>query len=263
MDAVYPHHQMQPVATLQALFFKPAQGALVEPTDQLMLKRGYGIVGDANAQVGSPRQVLFAGTPSLQAFGLQPGDLQENLLLDVAVESLESGTVLQLGETARVRLMFLCEPCASLERLKPGLLRKINGKRGMLGLVVADGTVQQGDPVWVMGDRFPAIPETTRGKFEDFVARIPPGKVVPTKALLLALGLTTSYARAIPTLLKKSDPSLPVHRIVAADGRLFTQHLPDQRADLAAEGVIMEGDRVSAAQFWEAEFFHLLDPYNN
>ncbi|MEO1146787.1 MAG: MGMT family protein [Cyanobacteria bacterium J06638_22] len=251
---------MQPVATLQALFYKPAQGVLVEPTDQLMLKRGYGIVGDANAQVGSPRQVLFAGTPSLQAFGLQPGDLQENLLLDVTVESLESGTVLQLGETARVRLMFLCEPCASLERLKPGLSRKINGKRGMLGLVVADGTVQQGDPVWVLGDRFPAIPETTRGKFEDFVARIPPGKVVPTKALLLALGLTTSYARVIPTLLKKSDPSLPVHRIVAADGRLFTQHLPEQRAVLAAEGVIVEGDRVSAAQFWEAEFFHLLDP---
>ncbi|MBE9101715.1 MGMT family protein [Vacuolonema iberomarrocanum] len=251
---------MQPVATLQALFYKPAQGAWVEPTDQLVLKRGCGIVGDANAQVGSPRQVLFAGTPSLQAFGLQPGDLQENLLLDVAVESLESGTVLQLGATARVRLMFLCEPCASLERLKPGLSCKIHGKRGMLGLVVADGTVRLGDPVWMVGDRFPVIPETTRGKFAEFVARIPPGKVVPTKNLLLALGLTTSYARTIPTMLKKSDPTLPVHRIVAADGRLFTQHLPDQRAVLLAEGVAIAGDRVNAAHFWEAESFHLLDP---
>jgi|GEM_PF-143147 len=255
-----PLAPMQLVATVQHLFFKPAHGIPVQPTDQLHFRRGYGIEQDASAQAGSPRQVLFAGNPALQAFGLNPGDLQENVLLDVAVEDFASGMVLQLGDTAQIRLMFLCEPCASLERLKPGLSRKINGKRGMLGLVVADGVVRQGDPVWGVGDRFPIIPETTRGKFEEFVARIPPGKVVSSKSLLMALGLTSSYARAIPTMLKKSAPGLPVHRIVTADGGLFSQHLPHQAATLLAEAVVLEGDRVHSAHFWDAQHFHLLDP---
>lgn len=251
---------MQQIATVQQLFFKPAHGIPVEPVEQLVLQRGYGIVDDASAQAGSPRQVLFAGTPALQAFGLQPGNLQENVLLDMAIEELASGTVLQLGETAQVRLMFLCEPCASLERLQPGLSRRINGKRGMLGLVIADGTVRRGDPVGGLGDRFPAIPETTRGKFEEFVARIPPGKVVTSKDLLLALGLTASYARAIPTMLKKSAAGLPVHRVVAADGGLLLRHLPQQAAALVAEAVAVEGDRVHSAHFWAAQHFHRLDP---
>jgi len=172
------------------------------------MQRGYGIVGDASAQVGSPRQVLLAGMPALKQFGLQPGDLQENLLLDQAVEAFESGMVLAIGATAQLRLMFLCEPCASLERVKPGLSRKINGKRGMLAMVVQDGTIHPGDPVQVLSHRFPAIPEQTRGKFEEFVVRIPPGRVVRSSDLLLALGMTPSYARAIPTWLKKSTASL-------------------------------------------------------
>ncbi|MBD1913054.1 MULTISPECIES: MOSC domain-containing protein [unclassified Leptolyngbya] len=240
------------------LFRKSAPGALVEPCDSLTLQRGYGIAGDASARVGNPRQVLLAGQPTLHQFGLQPGDLQENILVDAAVESFESGTVLAIGKTAQLRLMFLCEPCASLERLKPGLSRKIAGKRGFLAMVVQDGTIRPGDIIRAYPRCFSVIPESTRGKFEEFVARIPPGYVVDTPNLLLALGMTPSYARAIPTWLKKSA-HLPVHRIVAANHTLLTRHIPDQADALVAEGVTVEGDRISPQFLWPPEFFHVVE----
>jgi len=249
---------LQQSSTVTHLFYKPAPGAGVEPCDRLILKRGWGIVGDASAQVGSPRQVLLAGMPALQSYGLNPGDLQENVLLDGMVESFPSGTLLAIGATAQLRVMFLCEPCASLERVKPGLSRKIKGKRGLLAMVVHDGVVGVGDRIQVLPQRYPAIPEQTRGKFEEFVARIPSGCVVRTSDLLIALGMTASYARAIPTWLKKSDPALPVHRIVAADGGLLTRHVPHQAEGLAAEGVLVKGDRVGPEFSWPREFFHAL-----
>ena len=124
-------------------------------------------------------------------------------------------------------------------------------------MVVQDGIIHPGDPIRAYSQRFPAIPESTRGKFEEFVARIPSGYVVATSDLLLALGMTTSYARAIPTWLKKSA-HLPVHRIVAADRTLLSRHLPHQATALAAEGVELEGDRIPSQFFWPPQFFHSL-----
>ncbi|MGG6295544.1 MOSC domain-containing protein [Leptolyngbya sp. AN02str] len=244
--------------SVAGLFIKRAHGQGVEPASELVLKRGLGIEGDAHAIIGSPRQVLMASAPALSMFGLPPGAIQENLLLDSWVETLPSGTVVQVGDRAQIRITFLCEPCSNLNRIQPGLAKDLIGKRGMLGMVVQDGLVRPGDRVVPLPFRLPFIPETTRGKFEEFVARIPSGHVVRTKALLMALGLTQSYARAIPTMLKKSDPSLPVHRIVAADGSLLTQHLPHQAIALQSEGVVFVDGRVSEVYNWNPAEFHSL-----
>jgi alkylated DNA nucleotide flippase Atl1 len=209
--------------------------------------------------IGSPRQVLFASLPALTEFGLAPGAVQENLLLSDWVETLPSGAVVQLGAQAQVRLTFLCEPCASLERLKPGLSRQIHGKRGMLGMVVRDGVVCPGDEVRMLPLCLPALSDKPSDRLNEFVARIPLGRIVRTRDLLLALGLTPSYARAIPALLKKS-PHLPVHRIVAADGDLLSRHTPNQEALLAAEGVAVAAGRVEPAFSWNPMEFHDLGP---
>jgi alkylated DNA nucleotide flippase Atl1 len=237
------------------LFQKRHSGDRVEPVDRLTLVQGKGILDDVSAQIGSPRQVLFTGLPVLQQFGLEPGTLQENIVLDETVEQFQSGQVLQLGADALVRLTFLCEPCASLEKVQPGLTRRLRGKRGFLGMVVRDGVVQVGDRVQLTDYQFPVIPETNRERFAEFVARIPQGKVVDTKNLLLALGQTASYARAIPGQIRRS-PDSPVHRLVTADHRLFTNHLPDQRQRLEQEGVILEGDRVPTQYHWHPQNFH-------
>lgn len=248
-------------STLQILqlFAKSASGQPPAPCDRLMLRRGMGIEGDVHARAGSPRQVLLASTPVLEAFGLRPGDLRENILLDGGVEELVSGQVLQLGEAAQVRIMGDCEPCAYLNTLQPGLAKRINGQRGMLAMVIGDGVVRVGDQAVVLSQTFPAIPNDTRGKLREFVARIPPGRVVRTTELLVALGLTASHYRAIPVLLKKADAGLPVHRVVGAGGRLLTQHLPEQATQLAAEQVQIEQGTVLTEFYWEPEQFHALD----
>lgn len=241
---------------VMGLFFKRVGDQAVRPTAELRLQRGRGVAGEAHERAGSPRQVLIASLPYLQALGLEPGALQENIVVTGVVEELSSGQVLQLGDSAQVRLTFLCEPCAYLEEVQPGLVKRSKGKRGMLGMVLSDGLVRQGDTVTVLPERFPVLSDRVGDRFTEFVSRIPPGKVVRTTELLLALGLTSGYYRAIPMYLKKAAADVPIHRIVATDSSLLSRHIPAQMQRLQAEGVEVLNQRVSALYYWESLYFH-------
>jgi len=240
------------------LLTKQQRGGPVVARDRLMLQRGYGIEGDRSSTAGSPRQVLWVSASALAEFNLKPGDLQENFLLDTSIEALNSGQVLQIGRSALVRLTYLCEPCSYLNTLKPGLAHQIQGKRGQLGMVIRDGLVRLGDRVTLTNHQFPVLPDDVRGRFTEFVARIPPGKVVRTDALLLALGLTRGYYRAIPRLMKTAAIDLPVHRIITIDGSLMTNHLPNQAQTLQQEGVEIINYQVSSDYCWRSIDFHEL-----
>ncbi len=246
------------VSQVIGLFVKRAHGLAADPCDRLFLQRGQGIVDDVNALVGSPRQVLLSSAPALSELDLPPGSLGENIVCDRWVEALPSGTLLQIGASAQLRLTFLCEPCAFLERIRPGLMRQSKGKRGMLALVVRDGPVCLGDTLTVIGRPFSPLSEIAKDRFREFVARIPPGKVVTTADLIIALGVTPSYHRVFPILLKKAALDLPVHRIVGTEGRLLTRHLPDQAARLHEDGVAIHDDRVSPDYYWSRAEFHAL-----
>jgi alkylated DNA nucleotide flippase Atl1 len=228
---------------------------------QLTLKRGYGVEGDRNAWAGSPRQVLIVSQPTLTEFDLKPGDLYENILVDAPIADLVSGQVIQIGE-ALIRPTFLCEPCAYLETIRKGLSRQIKGKRGLLGMVARSGTIAVGDQVIPTSYRLPFLAEDAKSRFFEFVARIPAGKVVTTADLVLALGVARTYYRVLPTFIKKAPTDLPVHRIVAIDGSLFSRYIPDQAERLADEGVEAVAGKVGNRHRWRPENFHdlTLDP---
>jgi len=240
---------------VEQLFIKTQFGVPLEPRSSLILSRGFGIEGDRNAQVGSPRQVLLVSRPVLDAFALSSGDLRENILLDGAVEQFTSGQVLQIGGDAQIRLTYWCEPCALLDHIRPGLARSLRGQRGFLGVVTQSGKIAIGDQVQMANHCFSALPDVNRDRFAAFVARIPAGRVVRTSDLLLALGWTPGFYRAIPTFIKKAAPSLTVHRIVTVDGALLKKYMPDQAQQLEAEGVNVSDGRVGSAWFWAAEHF--------
>lgn len=221
----------------------------------LQLLQGCGIQGDRNAQVGSPRQVLLVDQPTLQAFGLQPGDLQENILIDAGIEAIASGQILQIG-AALIRPTFLCEPCAYLETLQKGLAKRIKGRRGWLGMVVRGGAIAPGNPVTPTPYRLPPLTNDAKGRFHEFVSRIPTGKVVTTADLILALGVSNAHYRTIPALIKKAPSELPVHRIVAIDRRLLTRHIPNQAERLATEGVELQSGQIGDRDRWQPEHFH-------
>jgi len=239
------------------LFIKAQRDRSMTEYQQLTLQQGYGIKDDLNACIGSPRQVLIVGQPTLDEFGLNPGDLYENILVDAPVEHLTSGQLLQIGAVL-IRPTFLCEPCSFLETLRKGLTRQIKGKRGLLGMVVKSGTIAVGDQVCQTPYRLPPLAEDAKSRFYEFVARIPTRKVVTTADLILALGVAKAYYRVIPTLIKKAPADLPVHRIVAIDGSLFTRYIPTQAEQLASEGVEVESGRINFDDRWKPEYFYEL-----
>ncbi len=95
-----------------------------------------------------------------QGYSLGPGQLGENVTthgLDLL--GLSRGTRLRLGTQAVVEVTGLRNPCAQIEAFRPGLLaavldRAADGsvlrKTGVMGIVLADGTVRPGDPISVV-----------------------------------------------------------------------------------------------------------------
>lgn len=227
--------------------------------ERVVVVAGRGLEGDRHAQLGSPRQVLLVGEQVLQDFQLPPGALGENLLLSGDLGEFASGQLWQVGPAVCLRLMFRCEPCRWLNRLQPDLARRIGPRRGWLASVMTGGEVRRGDRLARSPGQGPGLSDRPRERFAEFVARIPSGRVVRTPALLLALGVSPAYSRVLPSYLQRADPALPCHRLVRAEGRLFSRYLPHQADCLRAEGVRVAGDRVvDRTRDWEPAWFHAL-----
>jgi len=126
-------------------------------------------------------------------------------------------------------------------------------------MVVTNGVMTVGDLVVSTPFRLPALPLEVKGRFHEFVARIPAGKVVSTANLIQAMGVADAYYRTLPILIKKAPADLPVHRIVAIDGTLLTHHIPDQATLLKNERIEWLGGRVHPDYYWQPDQFHPLD----
>ncbi|MDP9020944.1 MAG: hypothetical protein M3N25_09120, partial [Actinomycetota bacterium] len=136
------HDQDGPVpggaGSVVAVFVKPRKGEPVVPAARLQCVEGVGIAGDANAAAGSPRQVLLVSGEAAAGLGLGPGALWENVTTTgLDVDGLEAGTRLQIGTSAVVSITGVCEPCRVIRRATGVPLRRLVGRRGVLGRVVA------------------------------------------------------------------------------------------------------------------------------
>lgn len=99
-----------------------------------------------------------------QGFAVRPGELGENVTTrGVDLLGLSTGTRLRVGEAVLV-VTGLRNPCAQIERFRPGLLAAVldrapDGtlirKAGVMAVVVAGGLIRPGDSIAV--DR-PAVP---------------------------------------------------------------------------------------------------------
>src|SRR5689334_2592313 len=102
------------------------------PADAVRALADHGLDGDKHADRFSPRQLLLASASAYADFALPAHALGENLLIDLDTAQLASGTVLQIGAEARLRLMFQCEPCGTLDGFQAGLSSRIGRRRGVL-----------------------------------------------------------------------------------------------------------------------------------
>jgi MOSC domain-containing protein YiiM len=136
--------------SVAAVFVKPRKGEAVVPAASLECIGGLGIAGDANAAAGSLRQVLLVSAEAAAGLGLASGALWENITTTgLDVDRLEPGTHLRIGADVVVALTEACQPCRVIRRATGVPLRRLVGRRGVLGQVVAGGSVAPGDEVGV------------------------------------------------------------------------------------------------------------------
>lgn len=174
-------------ATVAAVSCSAPHAFSKAPRDTIRLVAGLGVDGDAH--LGETVQHLSRVArdptrPNLRqvhlmhgelhdelvshGFAVGPGDLGENVTtrgLDLL--SLPSGSILQLGPIARVRVTGLRNPCLQLDRFQDGLLKAVLNhddegrlvrKAGVMGIVLVGGEVRPGDRIDVELPPGPAQP---------------------------------------------------------------------------------------------------------
>lgn len=138
---------------------------------------------------------------TLDRFNLLPGQLRENIIIEGGdIHSLDSGTVIKIGDV-RVRLTYHCEPCGRIKEYVS--IKKILHQRGYLGSFLDEGTIQVGDVLTLTNERLEKIPYDLKERIRWYLNK--QDKAVTIKKLAYDIGLSPSYYRAIPNMLKKME----------------------------------------------------------
>lgn len=207
------------MSSVGGLAWRPARGQPPLAADSLRLLADVGIAGDLHADARSPRQLLLASSQAYEDLGLPPHALRENLLLDFDTACLGSGTVLQVGEQVRLRVMFQCEACGQLDAMAPRLAQRIGNRRGVLARVLKGGVVQRGDPVRALGLLEAAWSDDWRARVRQVLDAMPDGSVIEYRQLARLAGIQSTYCRAFPRLLAGLGPRYAA-QAVAANSRV-------------------------------------------
>jgi MOSC domain-containing protein YiiM len=135
------------VANVSALFTSPGRGSAASmPHDRVQAIAGSGFEGCAHANPPK-REVLFVSKQHLDALGLEPGAIRENLTISgVDVHEWPVGQQVRVGQ-ALFEITMVCDPCHKMDALRDGLRAELEDKRGMLARVVEGGDVAVGDAV--------------------------------------------------------------------------------------------------------------------
>lgn len=122
----------------------------MQPVDPAKLVADYGLEGCNHARAGSRRQVLLIEEETLDALGLAPSAVKENITTrGIDLSSLPVDTRLQLGDEVELWITGPCRPCGLMDEIRPGLQDEIRGRRGVLAWVKRGGEVRVGDKIVV------------------------------------------------------------------------------------------------------------------
>lgn len=135
------------MATVVGLFVSPARGSgRSEPRERVRAIENEGLEGCAHANPPR-REVLLASKEHLDAVGVEPGAIRENVTVDgVDVHEWPVGQRVRVGD-ALLEITMVCDPCSRMDELRPGLRAEIDGRRGMLAHIVETGDIALGDDV--------------------------------------------------------------------------------------------------------------------
>ncbi len=144
--------------------------------EAIALRVGVGVEGDAHAGATVKHRSRVAKNPNqpnlrqvhlihaelhdelrTAGFDVAAGQMGENITTKgIDLLNLPAGTFLQLGDHAIIKITGLRNPCLQLEQIQSGLMAAVLDrddqgnlvrKAGVMGVVVAGGSVQPGDPI--------------------------------------------------------------------------------------------------------------------
>ena len=135
------------MATISGIWTSPARkSARMDGHERRQAIAGHGLDGCAHANPPK-REVLFASRDHLDAVGVDPGAIRENLTVDgTDVQQWPVGQRLRAGE-AVFEITMVCDPCHRMDELRQGLRAELEDRRGMLARVVETGEVALGDEI--------------------------------------------------------------------------------------------------------------------
>lgn len=147
-------------------------------TDRIVLLKGLGVEGDAHLGEKVKHRSRVAkdsSQPNLRqvhllhaelfdelakkGFNIQAGEIGENITTQgIDLLSLSKGTILKIGESVKIEVTGLRNPCKQLDSLQKGLMKAVldqdqDGslirKAGIMGIVVEGGDVLVGSKIVV------------------------------------------------------------------------------------------------------------------
>jgi len=135
------------MATVAGLFVSPARGSgRFEPRERVQAIESQGFEGCAHANPPR-REVLLASKEHLDALGVEPGAIRENVTVEgTDVHDWPVGQRVKVGG-ALLEITMVCDPCHRMDELRAGLRSELDGKRGMLAHVVEGGEIALGDAI--------------------------------------------------------------------------------------------------------------------
>ena len=124
------------------------KGTPSDPVQEATALSGKGLDGDRSCSADNVRQVLFMDKETLDRMDLQPGQIKENITTNgIDMSQAKAGQVFFVGDAVTMEVVGECEPCGKMDAIRPGLREGLNGKRGMLAMVINGGSIKVGDPV--------------------------------------------------------------------------------------------------------------------
>ncbi len=141
------------MASVIAVCTSNKKGTRKEPVAEVIIKEGYGVMGDAHADCLTHRQVSLLAMESIdkmrsQGFDLKPGDFAENITIEgIDLVSLPLGTRIMVGDEVILEMSQIGKECHSACAIRRQVGDCIMPKEGIFARVIRGGTARAGDPL--------------------------------------------------------------------------------------------------------------------
>jgi MOSC domain-containing protein YiiM len=117
-----------------------------EPRERVHAIESQGLKGCGHANPPR-REVLFVSKEHLDAVGVDPGAIRENITVaGDDVQRWPIGQQVKVGD-ALLEITMVCDPCHRMDELRQGLRAELADRRGMLAHVVEGGEIAVGDAI--------------------------------------------------------------------------------------------------------------------